>query len=1425
MKKKSLFVLFSCLVMSWLLLWSADAMTYIVEGTTTRIAIPQSVNWTSINWCYGEDGCEDEILSTSNSNCEIDSNVGFPALVCSHDYGSNPWPHTVIYDGKSRTFENLSLSNWNVTNIVNFWWITKILNIFLDNNTLASFDVSLLSGISPVSIHLENDGLTVFTGNISDRVEFLFLNYNFLTKIPQNVRDRRKNYTIILSPSVKFPSTGSDSKIIDLSNNNINFIKITEIDNKDSTFYENTSYLFSGKTSYNFRWFGYTFSDSNLSSDGNIVYDYKILKDWQEYQQGWTTFTWLHWVDERNGTEAEVEIDTPLMPWDYTFEVCMNMTIVCDSVDFTVSYGDEDLVILKPQSNQIFNDLNFEWERWRRWTFPRSLITWYDYVLKKWVDELLWWFIPLEAAHDCSYTDCVNLSIGDDIRNVLWWGDLSDDYELIVHLVSEDWSYLKTWVRNFKIKIVDDPVIVNIVSPNDEVSTKVVPFERNYTFPSFYYSFSGFEYTLTWPSWFLTGTAGYLVYNTWFELEDLEDGEYSLEVIVHYSDFYWNEKTATGTKNFQMRASEIPYVSILSPISWTAISLTKGESDVSVSFLWDWWATLFNRYHYILSDNSGELTWWDVFVNESHYRQFEYDLWSWVYSFEVNMYKSNSDIPIASDTTEFSVYVPTTLDIISPANESYSSSTLLFSWEWFTPYTLSGYEYTVTWPNWFSTGNSTNGTSFSLSNLYDGEYVFEVTMNYYDGTIFRSVTSSTDFTVNASAWANIEITSPLAITYSWNYTKTVPIEFTWNWWGSPLIARYRYELKNLNTQQLLVSGYVNKNDAWFYSIPDINLSGWEYLFQVTMLDSLDQPLIPAESLRFAVKIPSYLSIIAPMQNVNYNGQQNVNFSRSWFAEFDERYHYEWALKKTKNGNSTTLTWKTDMVNMEITWFQRNLPNGVYDFIVKIMSGNTEIISDSRSFSILDSIDLQLYISDWNTSVTTLNSATWTFVWDWVSEDFSSYYYSITWITFKNTLYVYTWKAYWLSWNLNLSGLSTWKYRFLVNMLNSNSEVITWKYVDFVVAVPATLKIISPVSWSTVNSSNLTFKWDWYSDVITRYEYLLISSWWYNYNWFTTVDSFTRNDLVNWDYTLVVRLASGANFVAEDTIHFTVDIPKKTSWGGWWSSSKSHPTNDLSVSIANESPNTNERIEVKVGVDNKYTWKVDFTKMQYYTGWEWVDIPVTSKNYVSDYWDDAKLWYVKISSSDGWEKELSEFVKLSQKGNYRIYAEDKDWYIDYVQFYVWNWWNNTVRTTTARVDSKPTDTEDEVYIARSCKKYKITYSDSLNVYTSPNLNMSEYFMNKDYFKRYVDSKNRYQNWCPTNVWWISTNYTDKTNDNSRYTAPNGKVYFITWKEWSYYSNELNKELKTPTSFSTIQQLKYYIRDRNPLINMATLWPVK
>jgi hypothetical protein len=61
----------------------------------------------------------------------------------------------------------------------------------------------------------------------------------------------------------------------------------------------------------------------------------------------------------------------------------------------------------------------------------------------------------------------------------------------------------------------------------------------------------------------------------------------------------------------------------------------------------------------------------------------------------------------------------------------------------------------------------------------------------------------------------------------------------------------------------------------------------------------------------------------------------------------------------------------------------------------------------------------------------------------------------------------------------------------------------------------------------------------------------------------------------------------------------------------------------------------------------------------------------------------------------------------------------------------------------------TDTSEEIYIARSCKQYKLQYNSSLNAFTSPDMKKSEYFINKDYLKRYLDSKNPQKSNCPIN----------------------------------------------------------------------------
>ena len=1411
MIKKSFLALFTSIIIGGLLMvWGTNAMTYTVNWDTSNIAIPaENQAWSTIKRCSN---CETETINSDFSStwttCVIEpvSNINY--IKCTHTY-SSAWEYQVTFTAHNNSFDNLYLNGANITSISNFNGINTISNLYLQSNPNFSLSSYTFSNIKITNLYLDRNTLSEFWTSLPNSNQKISLTHNSYTTIVPNIRELRDSYNIKLSDSIIYPNNNSYDKEIDLSHNPIKFVWITKVNSCDIA----TEYFctrFYETTSYNFERFGY--DSGNIS----LTYDYEVLQNYTQIENG---------IAETNSKT----IETPLNPWTYTFRVCLhNSTEHCDETTFTVDYS-EGITIINPQNNQKYGSLNnIQWKRWRSWNYPISLLSWYEYTLKKWSEIIKEWSINIsDTDESCGQgrKNCVEINIGNIIENEVNENNLNGEYTLTVYLIDKDWNYATSngsridETTNFSINIADELATLTINKPADEVSTQTIEFEWNWTFPpsSHTYLLDHYEYTVTWPHSYSTwGSTN----DTSFQLQNLSDGSYTFTVTMYYTDNS-KPKSVTSTQDFNMTASESPNLSITSPISWANITGTNA-TEINIPFTWNWWATLFHRYHYTLKDSSNhELTGWNVTINDASHRQFSYNLWNGTYTFEVKMYNS-SNAELKSDSSTFTVNIPTTLNIISPTSGNHSSATTTFSWEWFTPYTFTNYEYTVTWPNGFSVWpTTTDGTSFSLQNLRDGQYVFTVKMHYNNWSS-QTLTKTRNFTINASAWANLTITSPNRPTYTWNYIKTVPINFTWNWWGSTLISKYNYKLINTITNEIKAQGSVDKNAGWSYSIPTspLSLPSGTYKFEVTMLDDENNPIIDTVSHTFNVVIPSYLEILTPP--AWQLSIKNVNFTWSWFAEFEHHYKYE-VNRVDNQGNIISTIKSGNNISLSTRSFSlQNLHNGKYTFSVELMdNSNHPIIEKERTFRIPDDLDLILDISDWNSSVTTLRSKKWIFSWGWRSEDFAGYSYSIQGTTFKNEPFIYTWTSEWVTtWSITLNDLSTGRYRFSVNMLNANGWIITWKHIDFNVVIPASLKIISPTSWSTITSSSATFKWDWYSDVITRYEYSLTSSGWYNYNWFTTTNTFNRNDLTNWNYTLVVRLASGTNFVAQDTVHFTVSIPKKTSWWGWWwSSSKSHPTNDLSVSITNDEPTTNERVEVVVDIDDKYTWKVDFTKMQYYSFDEekWIDIPVTSKNYVNDYSDDAKLGYVKFDSSDDWEKNLSEFLKFSQPGNYRIHVEDKDWYNDYVQFYVWKWNNKTQLTNTK-------ESEDEYYIARSCKKYKLEYLNDLWVRSSPNLKKDEYFISKDYFKRYIDSKNKRADWCPTNIWWISTTYKDTSNSSERYAAPNGKVYFIDKQDWNFSSSELDKELNGAKKFSTINELKYFIRDRNPFISMAKLWPI-
>ena len=150
-------------------------------------------------------------------------------------------------------------------------------------------------------------------------------------------------------------------------------------------------------------------------------------------------------------------------------------------------------------------------------------------------------------------------------------------------------------------------------------------------------------------------------------------------------------------------------------------------------------------------------------------------------------------------------------------------------------------------------------------------------------------------------------------------------------------------------------------------------------------------------------------------------------------------------------------------------------------------------------------------------------------------------------------------------------------------------------------------------------------------------------------------------------------------------------------------------------------------------------------------------------------------------------------------------------------------NNSIsQESSTKTETKQTETSQTIqsqnsikYISRSCKPYNIEYIPELNAYTSPDLKKKEYFINIEYFKRYVDSKNAQNAECYViNRSRITTSYIDTSNSNNRFVAPNWKIYFINQQNWFYRSSDINSS----KNFTTIDELKNYIKKRNPLIPM-------
>lgn len=368
------------------------------------------------------------------------------------------------------------------------------------------------------------------------------------------------------------------------------------------------------------------------------------------------------------------------------------------------------------------------------------------------------------------------------------------------------------------------------------------------------------------------------------------------------------------------------------------------------------------------------------------------------------------------------------------------------------------------------------------------------------------------------------------------------------------------------------------------------------------------------------------------------------------------------------------------------------------------------------------------------------------------------------------------------------------------------------------------------SWSNIPRTSTTYVSDYSYDWSAGYYRMTRSDYGYA----------TINNLIKFKRSGYYRIYITDAYGNEAYVDINVDETNEN-----WSTES-----DLSLSTSNNNPDKHEPISITLKTDN-YIGKLKLYAKYKDSSNSRVKISNTSTTYFSDYSNIWELWYYNMVSSDKWKKTLSDLVTFKKDWSYRIYAEDEKWYLNYIQINVDASDDNDTTTTSnqdnakdydiesvlqsllskdSNSDSKTgaspeavienllgntpstTDTSEEIYIARSCKQYKLQYNSSLNAFTSPDMKKSEYFINKDYLKRYLDSKNPQKSNCPINSWWISTPFSDSTNSSNSFTAPNGKVYSISNENWSYSSSNFT----TNKSFATLAEIKNFIKSRNPLI---------
>lgn len=415
--------------------------------------------------------------------------------------------------------------------------------------------------------------------------------------------------------------------------------------------------------------------------------------------------------------------------------------------------------------------------------------------------------------------------------------------------------------------------------------------------------------------------------------------------------------------------------------------------------------------------------------------------------------------------------------------------------------------------------------------------------------------------------------------------------------------------------------------------------------------------------------------------------------------------------------------------------------------------------------------------------------------------------------------------------------------------NRNPSI--WEYVDLFIETDN--DYYWRVYLSAKYRSNTSSSWSSISNTSSAYFSNISSAW---SNWYTTIS-----------YNWYKDLSDAFKFAKEGYYRiYAEDKNGKTTYIDFnvWESSNN---NYLELSTSTTRPEVWNYVRINIDTDDDYVWDISFYKVQYRasTSNSWSTISSrTNSTYFSDYSDERRNGYYRMTRNDEWHKTISNFVKFAKKGYYRIYAKDTDNNSDYIDFNVWNSstvddniqvsTNNRNPYTDEYVDLTIETDSDYNWNVYLSARYKAYTSDSWadisntsstyfsnrssawsNWYTTISSNWYKKlsdafkFVKKWYYRVYVEDKYWHTNYVDFNVWESSTSsrLTLETNDDT----PKASEYVdLTVKTTTSYRWAINFSAKyrasTSSSWTNISRTDsdYFINRsstrRNWYINMTS-----